>query len=212
MFLFQSYQNHNAVAAVFHAFFFVGVASVFYQPVVYLVLPLYISLFVHLRSLTLRTFVAGLLGLLTPYWVWMVYALWNGTLATAWATVLDGLECSLPDFGSLSSMQMASGGVMIFYGLLATTHFLRTAFNDKIRTRMYFYVLTLQELCLLSLMLLFPLRFDAALRLFILCASPFVAHYFALARGKWKMNVWFVFTLFVLAVLWAYNYYCLWTL
>ncbi len=211
VFLFQTYQRYDSAAAVFHTFFFLGVASVFYRQALYLALPMLISLFSQLRSLTLRNFAAGVIGLLTPYWLLFAYAAWEGETGELLAGLLESFRWSAPDYSGLSVPQMVSAGFVVFYAFIATCHFVRTAFNDKIRTRMYYYALILQEVFLLAILLLFPGQFNATLRLLILCASPLIAHYFALSRGR-MMNLWFVLSLFALVLLSTYNYYSLWML
>ncbi len=210
IFLFRAYQKAHAQAEVFHAFLFIGIAGIFLPEVLLLTPVLCISLSLQLRALTLRTFAAGMAGLLTPYWLWFAFSVWHGTSAEMANKLLADFSFSAPDYSALNLPQILSAVFYVFYALAASFHFIRTSFNDKIRTRMFLYVLLVQEMVLAAFLLLFPSSFDAILRLFVICSAPLVAHYFALARGK-AVNIFFIITLLALTALCAYNNFYLWT-
>ncbi len=210
IFLFRAYQKPHAQADVFHAFLFIGIAGIFLPETLLLTPVLYTSLSLQLRALTVRTFAAGLAGILTPYWLWFAFSFWHGTSAEMASRLLADFSFSAPDYSDLKLPQMLSAAFYALYALMASFHFIRTSFNDKIRTRMFLYVLLVQEMTLAAFLLLFPSSFDAILRLFIVCSAPLVAHYFALARGK-AINIFFITTLLALAALCAYNHFYLWT-
>jgi len=203
--LFASYQKARAEGEIFHAFLFIGIGSLFFPPVVATVPLLYFSMALQMRSLTLRTFLAGLTGLLLPYWGYAGWAVWNNKLDETAAHLLLTCRIGPPDYSTVGLNETVTLGYVAALTLLAILHYLRTAFNDKIRTRMCFYALILQVLLLLGMMAAFPQWDIPLLRLLLIAAAPLIAHYLALARGRF-MNAWFIFVLLSASALAAYNY------
>lgn len=102
-------------------------------------------------------------------------------------------------------------GMPALIALIAITHFVRTSYNDKIRTRQYYYFLFVQCLPLVFLFVLRPQDHAMLLPILLLHATPFTAHYFALARGRW-MNVWFMVWIVLFLALGVANHFRLWGL
>lgn len=73
--LFASYQQARAEGYVFHAFLFAGLGSLAFPPLLAVAAGYYFSMLFQLRNLTGRTFLAGLLGLALPYWLYAAYAI-----------------------------------------------------------------------------------------------------------------------------------------
>lgn len=204
--LFASYQQTRPEAYVFHTFLFAGIGSLAFPPLLVVAVGYYFSMLFQLRNLTGRSFVAGLLGLLLPYWLHAAHAIWHNRLDTAFLPLLEQLRPRIPDYASVPAGRWVTLGVVGFFALLAFIHFFHTAYNDKIRTRMMFYVIATQEVLLAAGFGLLPHCFDALLRLFLVNSSLLIAHYFALGRGRF-FNAWFNVSLLLLAALGVYNYF-----
>lgn len=202
--LFQSYQKARCEGEVFHAFLLIGIGSLFFWPLLLMVPLLYLSMAIQLRTLTPRTFLASLLGLMAPYWAGMALAVWDNRLDSATAAFVGTLHFARPDPGLLSTPQLAALAFTAFTGGIAMLHTLRTAFNDKIRTRLCFYAITLQFLLLLAATILQPQWFGALFRLLLVATAPLSGHYWALARGRF-MNAWFILILLCTGALAVFN-------
>lgn len=203
--LFASYQKPRAEGEAFHAFLCIGVGSLFFPPVAATLPLLCFSMAVQMRSLTLRAFLAGLTGLLLPYWAYAGWAVWNNRLDEVLALLPRMLHFERADYSSVGPNEAVAIGYVAALVLLSILHYLRTAYNDKIRTRMCFYALILQVLLFLGLMAVQPQWHAPLLRLLLVPAAPLMAHYLALARGRF-MNAWFAVVLLSAAALAAYNY------
>ena len=209
--LFSAYQRPHQEGEIFRAFLFLGIASWFY-PLLLLIVPvLYLCLLIQLRALTWRTFLAGLMGLIVPYWFYAGWAIWNDVLDTAFLPFVDAFHFESPNYDAVPTSVLA---LLVYTGILAilsVLHFTRTAYNDKIRTRMFYYVMICIEVLLLLGCLFQPQHYNVLLRLLIANSAPLIAHYFALARGK-VMNYLFNVSLLVLVAITIINYFDLWTL
>lgn len=202
--LFASYQKVRPEGEIFHAFLFQGLASLIFPPMLVVCLGYYISMMFQLRNFTFRTFAAGLLGALLPYWFYAAFSLWNGTIDTAFVYLYDWFLPRIPDYSVVSRDQWITLGVIGFFSLTAFIHFFRTAYDDKIRTRMLFYVLATQQILIILGIVLLPQCFEEEMRLLIVNSAFFIAHHFALARGR-MMDVWFVVSLMLLVAFGTYN-------
>lgn len=207
-----SYQKSRSEGEIFHAFLFMSAGSLVFPPLL-LSLPLFfVSMQMQLRSLTWRTFFAGLFGLAVPYWFWVAWAVWHNRLDTAFGSMpVFAVAAGLPDYGLLDAARIASAALVVLLVLLSLLHILRTSYNDKIRTRMIFYAVMVQEVLYLALLAVCPQWFDTLFALLLANSAPLLGHYFTLARGRF-MNRWFVVCLLSVAVLGAANYFELWNL
>lgn len=210
--VFRTYGESEPQGYVFYAFLLLSVGSVWF-PALLLFLPFfYFALGRQLRAITPHSLSASWFGLLLPWACALAYWGYTHRLHTEhWQSLLPTLPHSWEHYGQVPLAQWVA---LAFLGLLdglSVGHFVRTSFNDKIRTRQYYYFLLVQHLPLWTLLLLLPQHFDVLLPLLIVHATPFVAHYFALARGR-IVEWWFSCSLVLLALLGLCNYFDLWTL
>lgn len=185
--MFDSYQNRNASVSVFHGCLSLSLCSLCYAPALLLVIPYLFLLQLFMQSLSLRTLGAGLIGLGLPYWLLFPLSLWFPDLFSFEGHFVTFME--LPDMflsytGSVSPLQWGAFGLVAFLGLLASVHFVRHDYNDKIRTRMMLYVYVYESFFFFVLLFLFPCLWDSLFVLFLACISPLIAHYFALTGSR----------------------------
>lgn len=196
--LFGAYQQSHAILPLFHAFLFISIGSLFFPQVLYFV-PFYLwySL-LHLRALTWRTFWAAMTGLLLPYWFMAGYYFYWGDFGpflehigklTAFQP-LDPTNSSCWDLLRISSVSYVA-----FFSLVGILHYVRTSFNDKIRTRMYLYILMTQELLIMAFLLLQPVHFNILSGLLFMNSVPFISHYFALTHSRFSQILFILFIL-----------------
>lgn len=208
--LFRAYGAYQVQGIVFHAMFFISLGSLSYPPLLLFVPFLLISAYAQLRALTLRAFFGGLLGVLLPYWLYAPYLVWQPEAGQEFfALWKDYLIVDIPDYAALPPHHWVAPGLLVFLALVSLLHFLRTAYNDKIRTRQYFYLLLVQFLPLLLIMAAYPTDDAHWIPLLIVNMTPFVGHYFTLARGR-LMNLWFWCWLVLLVALGGIQYLDLW--
>lgn len=203
--LYSSYQKIRPEGYIYHTFFFAGIGSLFYTPMLWLALGFYISIIFQLRNISWTSFVAGILGFITPYWIWAAYALWTQGPQQFFSDVAG--RFSIPDieWTAIGLPQYLSLGTITFLALLAFIHYFRTSYNDKIRTRMLYYIIATQQLILWALIFVYPTLFKEQFSLLILNSSILLAHYYSLAKGRY-FRYWFNISVMLLAALGVYNY------
>lgn len=203
--LFASYQQPRAEGYVFHAFLFLGIGSIVFPPLLVLALAYYICMLFQLRVFNWRTFVAGILGMGVPYWGKTAYGVWQNSLDTEFTYLEPWFEPQLPHYAQLNLNQWVTLGFVFALSLLAFIHFIRTAYNDKIRTRMLLYAVAVVEVFLAVGIALLPQFYDVQLRLFIANSALLIAHHYALGKGRF-FDAWFYLNILLLVALGAFNY------
>jgi hypothetical protein len=163
-----------------------------------------------ISNLSLRTFIASLFGLLTPYWfgIAAVLLFYKGDLTPFTSHFLPLTEVTF--FTAYSSIPLSHYMTYAFLVILTITgiiHFLRTSYNDKIRTRQLYYNIMFLDIVVLVLLPLFPQQYDLLFRPAIILTSPLIGHFVALTRTR-ITNIAFYIILITALLLTAFN---LWT-
>lgn len=207
--LFTTYQNREAAGWIYYTFLILGVASV--ANIHFLVfIPIYWIMMIFINSLSLRTFIASLFGLLTPYWIWIAVVLffYKDNL-TPFTSLFQPLT-EVTFFNAYGSIPLSHYLTYAFLVILAFTgiiHFLRKSYNDKIRTRQFYYSIIFFNIVVLVLLALFPQYYDLLFRPAIILTSPLIGHFIALTRTK-ITNIAFYLILITALLLTGFN---LWT-
>lgn len=208
--LFKAYGEYKPQGYVFHGFFFLSLGSLFFPPLLLLAPTLFASTNIQLRILTLKSFSALLIGLLLPYWLYIAAMCVAVPMWGIEETRMRYLDFHLPDYSILSLWHW---GALAFIGLLtfvAVVHFVSTAYNDKIRTRQYFYTMLISFVPIIFMTLWWPEDIMITLPLLLLNLTPFAAHYLALAKSH-SMTFFFWMWLIILIALGMFNRLDLWS-
>ena len=201
-FLFRSYQQMQPSGMLFHTFVCLGVGSLLFPPLLYLI-PLYWIGSYMFQSLTPRSFFASIVGLLLPYWFLLSYVAWQQqwSLFSALAT-----KC-LPFGDTLQVLQPWERGTLSYLALLfvvSAAHCLLASLDDKLRARAYLQFLILLNLMLFVGVCFFPAYCTCWIALLLIGVSILAGHLFVLTHSKIS-NLFFLCALIGLALLFVYN-------
>ncbi len=202
--LFMSYQKPQDAADIFHAALALGVGSLFYPPLLLLGVAFLVGVAVQLRALSGKTFMALLFGLTLPYYFVAAWGVWENKLATVFLPYIEAFDFAAPDYAAVPLPLLLSGGFVVVLSFIAVVHLFRTAFNDKIRTRMFFYIIVIAEVVLALSLLLQPQKAGILLRLLFVNSAPLIAHHLTLGRGR-GLNIYFLVCLLLLSALIVFN-------
>lgn len=220
--LFRTYGEYSPQGYFFHAFFLIGLGSIVFPPLLFLLPFLIFSSNRHLRALTVKSATAAFLGVSLPYWLLLPVYLFARESLTPYLGLwqLDHQQDPLQSFQpshlshlyqQLPLSQWVGTALFLVISLVSMVHFLRTAYNDKIRTRQYHYLLLLQVIPLIVILGLLPQHFTTTFPLCIVTLAPLIGHYFALAKGR-GLNLWFILWIILFFLYGTANYFNLWTL
>ncbi|MBR1414954.1 MAG: hypothetical protein IJ570_03720 [Prevotella sp.] len=192
LFLFQTYQDPQAVGRTFYAFLSVGLASMASATTLYYVPLLWILMATQLQSLSGRTCMASLIGLVTPYWfalLWLIYIQDFTPLAEHFSSLIFTLH--------LSPFTLPLGNILVyvFTLLLAAVgmvHFWHFSYEDKIRIRLLYGFFSTMTIFTLLLVVLQAQHYDVLMRIAFICASPLTAHVFTFTSSRLSNILFFV--------------------
>lgn len=205
MAVFHAYQDKLATAWSFYSFLCIGIASTMFIQILFLVPILWILHGTNILALSGRTFWASVIGLISPYWFIGGYYAYTQQLDTLVNHIM-GITRFQPlfDYSTITMQQMLTFGFILLVALIGIVHFLRSSYNDKIRTRMIYETFITVDICCIIFLILQPQHYDQLIRIIIINTAPLIAHYIALTRTAITNITFLVLTAGMLALT-AYN-------
>lgn len=203
--LFHAYQDKRSPGITYFAFLSLGVASMMFVQILYFVPFLWLLMATNLMMMSSRNFVASILGLITPYWFAGLYYLYEGNLTTPLQHFAElGQFGSLSQYLSIDSHQVATTIFIVIVAVTGIVHFLRTSYNDKIRTRMLFESFITMDIIAMLFLILQPQHYKELTAIIIVNTSPLIGHYIALTR-TFITDLSFKLMIIIAIALTAYN-------
>ena len=193
--LYNCYQDKESTGWTYYTFLLLGIGSFADIHLLFFVPVFWLNMAVTVYSLCWRTFLASLLGLLTPYWFWTPWILWQeGAGITAVTDFFSPLiTYQYPQTSpTLPSQQILLIGVLILLGSIGFIHFLRRSFQDKIRTRQLYYSFAIISIYAIVLIIFMPQQYNMLIRILIIAVSPLIGHFLALTNTKLTNIAFFI--------------------
>lgn len=185
LFMFRAYQDKSAISSVFNAFFFIGVASIWFVQILFLIPIWWIILRFYIMGMGWRTFWASLLAVITPYWFvggYYVYRHDVDTLIHHFSSITD--FAPLFDFQSISLLNLLTLCFISALGIIGMLHFLLNSSKDKIRIRLFFSSFMLMMAATIVFIILQPTHLPNLLPALIVCVSPLIGHYITFTGSR----------------------------
>jgi len=205
--LFGCYQDQASTGKTFYIFFLISFTSLF-EPHFLLFIPIYILLMATtIYSLSIRTFFAALIGLVTPYWLYTGWQLYANRYQPE--MTLDYLKRFaevqwITDYSVVTTSQWAYLGLLMVLFIVSTIHFWITSYMDKIRVRQIYTSLIMITVYTLLLIAVQPQEFDVFIGMMTTVVSPITGHFFALTRTRLS-NIFFIITITAILLLTGMN-------
>lgn len=181
----NAYQDKKATGYVLWAFAAIGVASIVWIQILLFIPVLWVLTATNILAMSLRTFVASILGVIMPYWFLSAYYIYIGDIMP----IVDHIatianfeplfiykNCSINDFLPLC--------FIILLAITGSIHFLRTSYKDKIRTRMIYEMFITMTIATMVLIILQPQHANIATHMLIISTAPLIGHFLALTSTK----------------------------
>ncbi len=207
LFFYNCYQDKETPGWTFYTFLFLGLGSIADIHFLYFVPIFWLMMVIIVYSISWRTVVASLVGLLTPYWFWTAWILWqeNGNITSITKHLLAVTDYQMPV--PLTSQQALLLGLIVLLGITGAIHFLRTSSRDKIRTRQMFYSFFIIGTAAGIFLVLQTQHYDMLIRIMTIAVSPLIGHFLALTKTKITNIAFIVISVAVLAL----TFFNLWT-
>lgn len=207
-FLFKSYQQSRAAGYLFYSFLFIGAGSILF-PQLTVLSVLWLFEAYRFQALTPRSFCGALLGWMLPYWMLFGHAFFYNEMELFYRPFIE-----LTTFGDVFNLQilqtweLAVLGYLLVLFIVSAVHCIAAGFEDKIRTRAYLQFLIDLTIFLFLLIAIQPNYCSDLLPLLMISCSILIGHFFVLTNSK-SSNVFFIVSLVILILLFAFN---IWTL
>ena len=174
--LFAGYQDKQAEKPSYYAFLLIGLASLTFVHILFFVPLIWLLMAFLLQCLSWRTWVASILGLLTPYWFGCCWWAWQ------------------QDFTFVFNHFMALGD----FARPGIVHYLRKYHDDKIRIRLIYGIFIWTDLAVALFLVLQPQHYDHLIRMMVINTAPLIGHFLALTRTRWTNMAFFAIVAIVL--------------
>lgn len=182
--LFRSYESKYASIPIFHAFLCIGIGSMI-MPHLLLFSPLIFLQMLELRSFHIRTFFAGIVGLLLPYWISLCYHLYlTGNVEAVYIPLTEAFRFASIDYSILSPSQLLSWGVILSVSVISAIQSLLYSFQDKVQTRILLRVLAGTAMGIIFFTILQPQHANTLFPLLLIIGSIMSGHLFALTFNR----------------------------
>lgn len=197
----RSYQDPRASGWTFYAFLSLGIGSVVFPQMLLFVPLLWILMAVCVISFSPRTFMSSLLGLLTPYWLVLVWLLYEGNVSWLGAHFLSVVRFTTPfDLSGIGIHQWLTFAFVLVAALTGAIHFILYSYQDRIRIRLiYEMFMTIDGFCFLFA-LVQPQLFDCLMGMAIVLTAPLIGHFLALTHSRLSGIAFIVFAVAALGL------------
>lgn len=202
---FKAYQNPKATGWIYYAFFAIGMASVVFIQIAFFVPIMWILMIFNILAFSAKSFIASLLGLITPYWFiggYFVYSHQFDSLFSHFTNIAT--FAPLFDYSTITQHQIVTFVWIVFLFIVGMIHFIRKRYNDKIRTRMLYDVFITLGLCSIVFTILQPQHYHILLSILIVNTAPLIGHFFATTQTRFT-NFSFHFIVLVTLLITYYN-------
>ena len=185
--LLHSYQDKESVGLTFYTFVFLSLGSLVEVHTLWFIPIYWIVMMFFIFTLTGRTFLASLLGILLAYWGLLAWVLWHyeGDFTPLWQHFAPLGDFQFPfDYTVLALPRILTFAFLVVLFVTGLIHYLRTSFDDKIRIRQIYYTLAFLDVVAMVFLLAQPQHEDLLLRIVIITTSPLIGHFVALTYTR----------------------------
>ncbi|MDL2257255.1 hypothetical protein LJC06_03510, partial [Bacteroidales bacterium OttesenSCG-928-I14] len=136
MLLFASFQDTRSQGRIFIIAVLISIASLFFNPILYLFPFFWLGMY-RLQCLSLKTFLAGILGILMIALFLFTWAVFNNDLSLFVHLLPDYralINFNIPDFTALNISDYIISGITIFLFILSIIGGVMSVGSEKIRT------------------------------------------------------------------------------
>ena len=200
--LFDAYQLPLASWQSFRISFCLSLGSLL-TPSLLIYIPMFWIGLSMMRSMSFKAFLASLLGILTIYWLALIYCLSLDDINSAYSGIeyaWNGLkEISVLEMG-LDDLLLLSVGVITI--LIIIVDNFANSYKDKIRTRTNISFLNIVGFLSIAIYLFLALHLQVCLMVTLTVSGLSLSHFYALADKKWK-----VYSLIIISVIYLGIYF-----
>lgn len=201
--LFLSYESDHASTHIFHTFLFIGLGSIAFPQLIYYS-PLIALSTIAFRSVSAKSFFAGILGLVTPYWFLFGYAFFYDKTYLFYDTVKEMIHLYPIDYTTVSFAEITAVVFTTLLLVICAVHYFQVSYLDKTRTRIHLSFMVYWGLWTTLFLFLQPQHLHTLLPVQLISTSFLAGHLFTLTRNRF-ISLLFIVTFAIIILLTVYN-------
>ena len=201
--LFHSYESVSSSPFIFHSFLFIGLGSIAFPQLLYMVPMLWGSM-IPFRAISIKSFLASIIGLMTPYWFIFGYALYFNKMHILLTPLREAAHLYPIDYSHLTLPEIASWGFITLLLIVSGFHYWQISYMDKTRTRIYHSYLAIAGFWATLLSILQPVHWCEWLSIQLICTAFLCGHLFSLTRNRFS-GIFFIVTFVLYILLMSFN-------
>ena len=109
----------NAIPVVFNASFLLGVASLFYSQLVFLIVFIWVSIIIH-RIITWRNFAVSLIGIVLPYFFLLTWFFWSDSLLEESYELFNSLQIDITPVFLSDPIEIVISAILLLITIIST--------------------------------------------------------------------------------------------
>ena len=197
--LFAGYQDKLAAKPSYYAFLLIGLASLAFVHILFFVPLIWLLMAFLLQCFSWRTWVASILGLLTPYWFGSCWWAWQQDFTFVFNHFMALGDFARPlDLSLLTVPQIVSLAVVMLFAVIGIVHYIHKYHDDKIRIRLIYGIFIWTDLAAALFLVLQPQHYDHLIRMMVINTAPLIGHFLALTRTRWTNMAFYAIVAIVL--------------
>ena len=201
--LFHSYESVSSSPFIFHSFLFIGLGSIAFPQLLYMVPMLWGSM-IPFRAISIKSFLASIIGLMTPYWFIFGYALYFNEMHILLTPLREAAHLYPIDYSHLTLPEIASWGFITLLLIVSGFHYWQISYMDKTRTRIYHSYLAIAGFWATLLSILQPVHWCEWLSIQLICTAFLCGHLFSLTRNRFS-GIFFIVTFVLYILIMSFN-------
>ena len=203
--LFFTYQDKTSTGLTYYSFLCIGLASLCYVHILCYLPVLWLLMLIKLQTLSWRTFLASLMGTVTPYWFIVSWLIYKTNLTPLFEHFNQLTDIHRPfDFSLVNTGQIATISFITIIAIIGTINFWHTSYLDKFRIRQLYGFFIWMDLLSFLYFCLQPQHANMLIYLMIINTAPLVAHFLALTQKRMTNIIFYLITIIVFTLT-AYN-------
>ncbi|MBR5803389.1 MAG: hypothetical protein IKY31_03485 [Bacteroidaceae bacterium] len=207
-FLFRSFQQRESSVEIFNLFLFLGLSSVIALPTLCLI-PLFYMAMWFFQSLSIRSFFAGLIGILWPYWILFVYAL-SADKLPLFTDLFDSFTHAMGHYADIPLMAWVLYGVSLVLFICSFAYISYQYGRYKIRTRLLLSFLLWWTFFMMVMWILFPLSYALFFPILFMSVSILAGHLFSHTTTRLSSILFLVVSAILVSITIYSNLWILW--
>ena len=205
--LFSCYQETDSRGRTFYIFALTSLMSMF-EPHYLLFAPLlWLLMSTTIYSMSFRSLLASLIGLITPYWLYAGWMLFKNPMnpwqALEFTNHFTQLRLDV-DYQVVTRAQLIYFVLLVVLFIIGSIHFWLTSYMDKVRVRQIYTSLMIIAVYTIILLAFYPQRFDILIYVMTIAVSPIAAHFVSLTYTRMS-NIFFIALLTAILILTGMN-------